>query len=52
MLYFDDKEKPKEETYIKDGVKVSGDNCPECNSNNLIREDGCIKCSNCAYSRC
>lgn len=38
--------------YIKDGVKVSGDNCPECNSNNLIREDGCIKCSNCAYSRC
>lgn len=38
--------------YIKDGVKVSGDNCPECNSNNLIREDGCIKCSNCGFSKC
>jgi len=38
--------------YIKDGVKVSGDNCPECKSINLIRENGCIKCADCGASRC
>lgn len=34
---------PKEE--------IKGEVCPECGSS-LIREDGCIKCSNCSFSKC
>ena len=38
--------------YIKDGTVVSGETCPECKEDALIREDGCVKCSNCGWSKC
>lgn len=37
--------------YIPDGTKVSGENCPCCGAG-MIRENGCIMCKNCGYSRC
>lgn len=37
--------------YIKNGVEVRGEECPEC-SGKLIREEGCISCKNCGYSKC
>jgi ribonucleoside-diphosphate reductase alpha chain len=40
--------------YIKDGTKVTGDKCPECKREDceLIREDGCIKCVTCGWTKC
>lgn len=38
--------------YIKDGVKVSGENCIECDSTNLVRQSGCIQCADCGWSKC
>ncbi|MDX2006340.1 MAG: adenosylcobalamin-dependent ribonucleoside-diphosphate reductase [Meiothermus sp.] len=26
--------------------------CPECNDDNLVREEGCTKCYSCGYSKC
>lgn len=37
--------------FIKDGVQVSGEECPDCNSK-LVRIEGCKKCSQCEYSVC
>jgi len=37
--------------YIKEGEKVSGEECPECKSE-LSRESGCIICKNCGFSKC
>ena len=37
--------------YIPDGTKVSGEKCPECESD-LVRREGCISCSKCTYSKC
>lgn len=37
--------------YIPDGTQVSGEKCPECNSE-LIRYEGCIKCKSCMYNKC
>ena len=31
--------------------EMSGEKCPECGEN-LIREEGCIHCKSCGYSRC
>ena len=30
---------------------IQGEVCPECGSK-LIREGGCIRCSECSYSKC
>ncbi len=38
--------------YILNGTKVSGEECPSCGSRNLIRQDGCVTCSECGWSRC
>lgn len=38
-------------SFVKDGVIVSGEECPECKSQ-LIRQEGCRKCSQCSYSAC
>ena len=38
--------------YIEDGSEVHGEICPECGSDKLIREGGCIVCVNCGYSKC
>lgn len=38
--------------YIPDGVKEDGE-CPECNGNEcLIRQEGCISCRLCGWSKC
>ena len=36
---------------IPDG-KIEGDKCPDCKQESLIRESGCIRCSNCGWSKC
>ena len=37
--------------YIEDGREVAGEECPECKSK-LHRENGCVICKNCGYSKC
>ncbi len=37
--------------YIKDGEAVSGEECAECGSE-LVRQDGCVSCPNCGFSKC
>jgi ribonucleoside-diphosphate reductase alpha chain len=37
--------------YVPDG-EVHGEECPECHSKTIIRQEGCKKCTTCAYSRC
>lgn len=40
-------------TWIKDGEKVDSGACPECGAeNSAVYSEGCIKCSNCGYSKC
>lgn len=31
---------------------IQGKQCPNCKSNNLIKESGCDKCTSCGYSKC
>jgi ribonucleoside-diphosphate reductase alpha chain len=38
--------------YIKDGSVVSGEECPTCENKSLRRENGCISCPNCGWSKC
>ena len=39
--------------YVPDGTKVSSQKtCPDCNSTNLIYQDGCATCGDCGYSKC
>lgn len=38
--------------YIKDGEKVIGITCPTCHSENLVYEQGCVRCLNCSWSKC
>lgn len=38
--------------YIKDGTKVTGDQCGNCKSINLIRNQGCVTCADCGWSKC
>lgn len=38
--------------YIQDGTTVTGATCPVCSSENLSREEGCVKCNDCGNSKC
>lgn len=38
--------------YIPDGTKVSGEDCPKCQTASLIREEGCVKCASCGWAKC
>jgi len=38
--------------YIKDGSKETGAKCGDCGQESLIRQEGCVTCSNCGYSKC
>ena len=38
-------------SYIRDGEKIEGETCNECNGT-LIYESGCHKCSQCGNSKC
>jgi ribonucleoside-diphosphate reductase alpha chain len=33
-------------------VEMKGETCPTCGSPNMIREEGCLKCLSCGYSKC
>lgn len=37
--------------FIPDGTK-SDNNCPNCNQNSLIFQEGCLTCSSCGHSKC
>ena len=37
--------------YIPDGSEEKGE-CPECGKDALIRQEGCIACTQCGHSRC
>ncbi|MDR2728570.1 MAG: adenosylcobalamin-dependent ribonucleoside-diphosphate reductase [Chitinispirillales bacterium] len=37
--------------YIPNGTKGKG-KCGECNSDNLVYEEGCLTCKDCGYSKC
>lgn len=38
--------------YIKDGSTVSGENCGQCESGKLERQDGCVICKSCGWTKC
>lgn len=38
--------------HVKEGVKIHGETCPNCGSHNLIRSEGCKKCSDCGHGQC
>ena len=39
--------------WIKDGEKVDNGDCPQCNAHgSFVYSEGCIKCSQCGYSKC
>jgi ribonucleoside-diphosphate reductase alpha chain len=37
--------------YIPDGTE-EGEICPECSSNSVVRQEGCVLCKACGFSRC
>jgi ribonucleoside-diphosphate reductase alpha chain len=37
---------------LSQGVEMKGEKCPSCSSPNLVREEGCLKCQSCGYSKC
>ncbi len=38
--------------FIKDGTKVTGEDCGECKQPTLIRENGCVICKGCGWTKC
>ena len=38
--------------YVKDGTKAKGQTCENCNSNELIYQEGCLICQDCGSSKC
>lgn len=38
--------------HIKDGTKVHGDSCPNCPNKDLVRQEGCITCNSCGWTKC
>ena len=38
--------------YVTDGTEAKGQKCPNCGSESLIYQEGCLICKNCGASRC
>lgn len=38
--------------YIPDGTKAEGQSCPNCGSDKLVYQEGCLICKNCGTSKC
>lgn len=38
--------------YVEDGTEAKGQACDNCNSNNLIYQEGCLTCNDCGSSKC
>lgn len=39
-------------TYIPDGTEVKGESCSNCQSEALVRQEGCVTCKSCGNSKC
>lgn len=37
---------------IPDGTKVSGEECKNCGSDDLTRQEGCVSCKSCGWTKC
>ena len=38
--------------YVEDGTEVKGHSCENCDSGNLIYQEGCLTCKDCGSSKC
>lgn len=38
--------------YLPNGTKASGQKCPNCGSESLVYQEGCLICTSCGTSRC
>ena len=38
--------------YIPDGTLADGQHCENCNSANVIYQEGCLTCPDCGHSKC
>ncbi len=38
--------------YVEDGTEAKGQKCTNCNSTNLIYQEGCLTCKDCGSSKC
>lgn len=38
--------------YVEDGTHAKGQTCSNCNSKNLIYQEGCLACKDCGSSKC
>jgi ribonucleoside-diphosphate reductase alpha chain len=38
--------------YIPDGISAQGEVCGQCGSDAMVRQEGCLTCKNCAWSKC
>jgi len=38
--------------YISDGTKVTGEKCGRCESTSLVRQEGCVTCMSCGWTKC
>lgn len=39
-------------SYLIDGTIVHGNSCESCKADSLVRENGCITCKSCGWSKC
>jgi ribonucleoside-diphosphate reductase alpha chain len=38
--------------YVTDGTEAKGKKCPNCGSETLVYQEGCLICKTCGTSRC
>ncbi|NDW11728.1 adenosylcobalamin-dependent ribonucleoside-diphosphate reductase [Bacteroides sp. 214] len=38
--------------YVQDGTEALGKKCPNCGSESLVYQEGCLTCKNCGTSKC
>lgn len=38
--------------YVADGTPVTGESCGSCGSEELVRQEGCVRCAACGWSKC
>lgn len=38
--------------YIPDGTIEKGESCPECSCKKIVRQEGCVLCTSCGWSKC
>ena len=38
--------------YIPDGQEISGETCGICGNTRMVRQEGCVKCPACGWTKC